>query len=81
MPLEDELECSLCLKLFFEPVTLACGHTFCRACIARCLDHDDKCPLCREVFYIDALRHPVSITLKSILQKRTCRIVSCRILV
>nr|XP_032834108.1 E3 ubiquitin-protein ligase TRIM41-like [Petromyzon marinus] len=30
---DDRLVCSICLELFTTPVTLACGHTFCSACI------------------------------------------------
>ncbi|CAD6891126.1 unnamed protein product [Tilletia laevis] len=43
----DVLECQLCYLLLFEPITTPCGHTFCRACFARNLDHSDRCPLCR----------------------------------
>ncbi|KAM9376700.1 LON peptidase N-terminal domain and RING finger protein 3-like [Pholidichthys leucotaenia] len=43
-----DLECSLCMRLFYEPVTTACGHTFCLQCLERCLDHNPKCPLCKE---------------------------------
>uniref|UniRef100_A0A1A8I935 LON peptidase N-terminal domain and ring finger 3 n=1 Tax=Nothobranchius kuhntae TaxID=321403 RepID=A0A1A8I935_NOTKU len=43
-----ELECSLCMRLFYEPVTTPCGHTFCLRCLERCLDHNPKCPLCKE---------------------------------
>ncbi|XP_069027074.1 LON peptidase N-terminal domain and RING finger protein 3-like [Embiotoca jacksoni] len=43
-----DLECSLCMRLFYEPVTTACGHTFCLQCLERCLDHNAKCPLCKE---------------------------------
>ena len=45
----DDLECSLCSNLLFEPVTTPCGHSFCRACFARTTDHSNKCPLCRTV--------------------------------
>ena len=31
----DDFECSLCFKLFYEPVTTSCGHTFCRSCLLR----------------------------------------------
>ncbi|XP_072300307.1 LON peptidase N-terminal domain and RING finger protein 2 [Eucyclogobius newberryi] len=43
-----DLECSLCMRLFYEPVTTPCGHTFCRKCLERCLDHNPNCPLCKE---------------------------------
>ena len=45
----DDLDCILCLKLLFEPVTTPCGHSFCRPCFARALDHGNKCPCCRTV--------------------------------
>ena len=45
----DDFECILCLKLLFEPVTTPCGHTFCRGCYARAMDHNNKCPMCRTV--------------------------------
>ncbi|KAJ6663344.1 hypothetical protein lerEdw1_010481 [Lerista edwardsae] len=44
----SDLECSLCMRLFYEPVTIPCGHTFCLKCLERCLDHNPKCPLCKE---------------------------------
>ncbi|NXA32267.1 LONF1 protein, partial [Eudromia elegans] len=34
--------------LFFEPVTTPCGHTFCKECLERCLDHRPNCPLCKQ---------------------------------
>ena len=42
-----ELGCPLCLNLIFDPVTTPCGHTFCRECLARVLDHATQCPVCR----------------------------------
>lgn len=44
----SDLECSLCMRLFYEPVTTPCGHTFCMKCLERCLDHNSQCPLCKE---------------------------------
>ncbi|XP_077465913.1 LON peptidase N-terminal domain and RING finger protein 3-like isoform X2 [Stigmatopora argus] len=43
-----DLECSLCMRLLYEPVTTPCGHSFCLQCLKRCLDHNPKCPLCKE---------------------------------
>lgn len=43
----EDLECGLCYRLFYEPVTTPCGHTFCRKCLDRCLDHTVTCPMCK----------------------------------
>ena len=43
----NELECSLCYRLLYKPVTTPCGHSFCCSCLDRSLDHQDKCPLCK----------------------------------
>lgn len=48
--LQSELECQVCVQLFYDPITTPCGHTFCKKCLARSLDHSDKCPLCRSDF-------------------------------
>ncbi|KAM5157515.1 E3 ubiquitin/ISG15 ligase TRIM25-like [Mantella aurantiaca] len=53
--LRDELECSLCLNIYTDPVLLKCGHNFCRVCIDRVLDTQGgsggySCPECREKF-------------------------------
>ncbi|KAK9843647.1 hypothetical protein WJX81_000969 [Elliptochloris bilobata] len=64
----DDLECSLCSNMFFEPVTTPCGHSFCRACFARTTDHFNKCPLCRTVVHVGR-ELPVSVTLAAILER------------
>jgi len=64
----DDFECVLCMKLFYNPVTTPCGHTFCRTCLRRALDHSSQCPLCRSILHITA-EHPVNVTLKSIIEK------------
>ena len=42
-----ELECHVCYGLMLDPITAPCGHTFCRKCVARVLDHSNLCPACR----------------------------------
>ncbi|XP_056129310.1 LON peptidase N-terminal domain and RING finger protein 1 [Lampris incognitus] len=44
----SDFECPLCIRLFHEPVTTPCGHTFCKNCIERSLDHNLRCPLCKQ---------------------------------
>lgn len=43
----NDVECSLCYRLLFQPVSTECGHTFCRSCLDRCMDHNPSCPLCK----------------------------------
>ncbi|CAH2218777.1 E3 ubiquitin ISG15 ligase TRIM25-like, partial [Pelobates cultripes] len=49
--LRGELTCSVCLKIYTDPVTLPCGHSFCRACTENVLDTREvrrySCPECR----------------------------------
>ena len=42
-PNVEFLTCSICYLIFAEPVTLPCGHTFCRSCILNAY----SCPLCK----------------------------------
>lgn len=44
---KSELECQVCYGLMLDPLTTPCGHTFCRKCVARVLDHSRLCPVCR----------------------------------
>ncbi|XP_018423242.1 PREDICTED: probable E3 ubiquitin-protein ligase TRIM8 [Nanorana parkeri] len=53
--LRAELECSVCLNIYTDPVTLKCGHNFCRGCIGHVLDTQERsggysCPECKQRF-------------------------------
>uniref|UniRef100_A0A8D0EEG1 Uncharacterized protein n=1 Tax=Salvator merianae TaxID=96440 RepID=A0A8D0EEG1_SALMN len=54
--LEDNIVCPICLEVFREPVTTACGHNFCMDCLQDYWDHQaligecPYCPQCREPF-------------------------------
>ncbi|KAE8577302.1 hypothetical protein XENTR_v10004514 [Xenopus tropicalis] len=49
--IKEELNCSICREIYTDPVTLPCGHSFCRSCIRQFWDkQEDKewfCPECR----------------------------------
>lgn len=38
----DDFDCILCMKLMYEPVTTPCGHSFCKLCFARAMDHGNR---------------------------------------
>lgn len=65
----DEFDCTLCLKLLYEPITTPCGHSFCRSCLFQSMDRGNKCPLCRTVLFISPRTCAVSVTLNNIIQK------------
>jgi hypothetical protein len=48
----SELDCQVCYALFLDPLTTCCGHTFCRKCLHRVLDHSNCCPICRRTLSI-----------------------------
>lgn len=51
---KTEVDCQVCYALFLDPLTTACGHTYCRTCIHRILDHSNLCPICRRTISIRA---------------------------
>ncbi|KAM5193884.1 E3 ubiquitin/ISG15 ligase TRIM25-like [Mantella aurantiaca] len=73
--LRKELECSVCLDFYTDPVTLKCGHNFCLDCIGRALDTQERsggysCPECNQMFE----RRPAlqkNLKLKSIVENFT----------
>lgn len=50
----QELDCLVCYNTMLEPTTTTCGHTFCRRCLARVMDHSNICPFCRRNLHISA---------------------------
>jgi len=43
----DDYECPLCMRTLWKPITTPCGHTFCKTCLDRVLDHNTNCPMCK----------------------------------
>eukprot|EP00211_Chloroparvula_japonica_P001910 CAMPEP_0119140900 /NCGR_PEP_ID=MMETSP1310-20130426/30004_1 /TAXON_ID=464262 /ORGANISM="Genus nov. species nov., Strain RCC2339" /LENGTH=465 /DNA_ID=CAMNT_0007132295 /DNA_START=77 /DNA_END=1474 /DNA_ORIENTATION=+ len=64
----DGLECTLCLRLYLEPITTPCGHSFCRGCLARAMDHQNRCPVCRTVLLLNPQSHPCTVALQQLIQ-------------
>ncbi|EGX89103.1 S16 family peptidase [Cordyceps militaris CM01] len=56
----SELDCQVCYALYHDPLTTGCGHTFCRSCLHRILDHSRYCPMCRRRLSISPLLNRAS---------------------
>lgn len=57
--LEEEVTCSICLDYLRDPVTIDCGHVFCRSCTADIRPASGGrpvCPLCKKPFKKENIR-------------------------
>ncbi|XP_004694801.1 PREDICTED: tripartite motif-containing protein 26 [Condylura cristata] len=57
--LEEEVTCSICLDYLRDPVTIDCGHVFCRVCtsdIRPVSGNRSVCPLCKKSFKKENIR-------------------------
>ncbi|XP_059558199.1 tripartite motif-containing protein 10-like [Myotis daubentonii] len=60
--LEEEVSCPICQGVLREPVTIDCGHNFCRGCLTRYCETPGPasgapaCPLCKEPFRAGGFR-------------------------
>lgn len=67
----DEVECSLCMRLLWQPISTPCGHTFCRTCLVRSLDHRHYCPLCKASLktYLAERRFLINDFIEAVIQR------------
>ncbi|TKC37302.1 tripartite motif-containing protein 26 [Monodon monoceros] len=57
--LEEEVTCSICLDYLRDPVTIDCGHVFCRSCttdVRPASGGRPVCPLCKKPFKKENIR-------------------------
>lgn len=77
---KGELDCQVCYALILDPLTTNCGHTFCRKCVARILDHSNLCPICRRVLLVrpGAINEPSNQRLSTLLSTLCPDLVAAR---
>jgi Lon protease-like protein len=78
--MQKELDCLVCYNLMLDPTTTACGHTFCRRCLSRVMDHSNICPFCRRKLHVPApLQHqPGNAILNSLLNGLCPELITAR---
>ncbi|KAI4181711.1 MAG: hypothetical protein L6R41_006451 [Letrouitia leprolyta] len=78
---KGELDCQVCYALILDPLTTNCGHTFCRKCVARILDHSSLCPICRRTLLVrpGAINEPSNQRLSTLLSTLCPDLVSARV--
>lgn len=59
---KNDFECTLCYRFLYQPVTTPCGHSFCRTCLDRCLDHSTNCPLCKTSIKVVSREEAITVT-------------------
>lgn len=66
-----ELDCPICLTIYYEPVTLYCGHSFCKRCIMNHSfeSHGSSCPVCRKLVSPYVGKYERSIQLEDCIKK------------
>jgi hypothetical protein len=78
-----ELDCQVCYAVFLDPITTTCGHTFCRKCLQRVLDHSKYCPICRFSISTACLypttRYPANKRLQSLLKALYSDVLASRL--
>jgi len=66
----ESLTCAICFRMYYDPITAPCNHSYCRDCIIKSFKKNNKlCPLCRlELHEWDLSTQPVSATIQQALK-------------
>ena len=72
--IQEEITCSICSDLFYDPKTIPCLHTFCKECLEKSIDANKKmgiapcCPLCRATLPENDLDLPTNFRIKRFIE-------------
>ena len=68
--ISKEFECLICLDLLVEPCTTMCGHTFCKRCLIKYLEKEQKCPMCRKPIFQSPETLSTNFVLENIIKEK-----------
>lgn len=65
--LRNDLSCTVCRDLLYNPTSLLCGHSCCQVCLKMWLSKSKSCPICRAPVNDEASTPQVNVALKAVL--------------
>lgn len=60
----NDLKCPICFCVFYQPVTLSCGHSYCRKCITR-----EPNKMCKKCGFKVTSRLETNVLIKTLVEK------------
>ena len=68
--IDNDLTCSICNDLLYQPVSIACGHTYCKSCLVKKLKDKPICPQCYLPTFVSPSSLKENITLKGLIESK-----------
>jgi len=73
-----EFECNVCLSLLFEPISLPCGHSYCKQCLKQALHIKQECPSCRSPCLAEAAGAAINVALATFISQNYASLYEAR---
>ncbi|CAD8111423.1 unnamed protein product [Paramecium primaurelia] len=69
--MQQLFDCPICLQTLLQPITLTCGHTFCKPCVRNKYFYQNynSCPVCRAPIQIYLNQFKVNILLETLIKQ------------
>ncbi|CAD8213611.1 unnamed protein product [Paramecium octaurelia] len=69
--MQQLFDCPICLQTLLQPITLTCGHTFCKPCVRSKYFYQNynSCPVCRAPIQIYLNQFKVNILLENLIKQ------------
>lgn len=68
--IEPELECVVCNDILYQPVSINCGHSFCKECLINVLRTKPQCPLCRTPTFLQESNLKQNVIIQSLIENK-----------
>lgn len=77
----EDNTCAICMEIYVDPITLECGHSFCKLCLYKIIHLSviNKCSICRSVNFhsVATLKESKSIVANTKLFLETINYLIC----